>query len=158
MSKTQFPISVIMEKRPSVSRWADAYWAAVGLIVGKQAATEMTLLHTDGDIEQYLYPNLTVSLHRDECESYYHNMMSPNPSCYIVARTAEDGIPKPFLVSMSFDEAHAYQENEDQAYSVEIPAELYEWMESYMIDNYFPEKRFKRKLKDWKHGSEKPAS
>jgi hypothetical protein len=59
---------------------------------------------------------------------------------------------------MSFDEAHAYQENEDQAYSVEIPAELYEWMERYMIDNYFPEKRFKRKLKDWKHGSEKPAS
>lgn len=158
MSNTQFPISVIMEKRPSVSRWADAYWTAVGLIVGQQSATQMSLLHSDGSIEQYLYPGLTVSLHRDQCESYYHNMVAPKPSCYIVARTAEDGIPRPFLVTMCFDEAHSYQENEDQAFAVEIPAELYHWMESFMIDNYFPEKKFKRRLKDWKHGSEKPAS
>lgn len=158
MSKTQFPVSVIMEKRPSVSQWADAYWTAVGLIVGQQDTNAMRLLHKNGDIEQYLYPGLSVSLFRDECESYYHNMMSPKPSCYIVTRTAEDGIPIPFLVSMSFDEAHAYQEHDDQAHAVEIPAELYEWMEAFMIDNYFPEKKFKRKLKDWKHGSEKPTS
>ena len=74
----------------------------------------------------------------------------------MVAHTvADDGRPQPFLVSMSFDEAHAYLEGDDEIYAVDVPPELYRWTEAYVIANYFPEKKKKRKLRDWRaQGSE----
>ena len=46
----------------------------------------------------------------------------------------------------------AYQEGDDLVYSVPIPAELYRWLEAYVIEHYAPVKRIKRKRKDWKAG------
>ena len=102
MDQSSFPVSIIMEKRPSVSQWADAYWTVVGIIIGEQtvsenATTKKTHLHTRGDIEQYLYPGFSMHLYKDECESYYHNMVSPNPSCYVITDNEEGEEPKPFL-------------------------------------------------------------
>ena len=48
-----------------------------------------------------------------------------------------------------FDEAHAYLEGEDEIYAVDVPPELYLWAEAFVIANYFPEKKRKRKLRDW---------
>lgn len=157
---TSFPVSVILEKRPSVSQWADAYWTVIGIIVGgSEAQTEaedtendMVLLHSQNDIEQYRYSGLSVTLYKDECESYYHNLMSPKPGCYVITDKETDESPVPFRVSMSFDEAHSYQEGGKEIYAVDIPNELYEWVEAYIVDNYFPEKKRKRKLNDWKKG------
>jgi hypothetical protein len=50
---------------------------------------------------------------------------------------------------MSFDEAHAYLEGDDEIYAVDVPGELYRWTEAYVIAHYFPEKKKKRKLRDW---------
>ena len=145
-----FPVAIVMEKRPPVNPWATAYWKAVDVIVGTQSVQEPLLMQRQGDVEQYLFPGFQVSLHEDECESYYHNLKAPNPSCYIIANKAEDGTPIPFLVSLSFDEAHAYLEGEGEVYAVAIPPELYVWTEAYVLDHYFPEKKYKRKLNDWK--------
>jgi len=147
-----FPVSAILEKRPSSSPWADAYWRVTNILVGESSEQthDMRLLQKQGDTEQYLYPGLKVTLYVDECESYYHNMMSPNPSCYVITDQETDQAPIPFLVSMSFDEAHSYQEGGKEIYAVEIPSELYQWVENYVLDHYFPEKKRKRKLNDWK--------
>ena len=62
------------------------------------------------------------TLHVDECESYYYNLVSDSPRAYVVAHSADDERqPQPFLVSMSFDEAHAYLEGEDEIYAVDVP-------------------------------------
>ena len=124
----------------------------VGVIVGAQTSTEKTLLRTVDDVKQYLYPGFSVNLYKDECESYYHNMVSPKPGCYVITDNEDSEEPIPFKVSMSFDEAHSLHEGGREIYPVEIPAELYGWMEAFVIDNYFPEKKFKRKLKNWKQG------
>ena len=34
--------------------------------------------------------------------------------------------------------------------SVAMPAELYRWVEQYVLENYLPEKRKKRKRDNWK--------
>jgi hypothetical protein len=150
--QNSFPVSVILEKRPSVSKWANAYWTVLGIIVGESTDEGMMLLHSQNDIEQYRYSGLSVTLYRDECESYYHNLMSPKPGCYVITDKETDEAPVPFKVSMSFDEAHSYQEGGKEIYAVEIPNELYQWVEAYVLDNYFPEKKRKRKLNDWKKG------
>ena len=139
-----------MESSPSSSPWADVSWNAVGIcaVAGDRTDTEKTVQH--GKFEQYIYNDLKLRLFIDECESYYHNLMSPQPGCFIVARESDNGRPVPFLVSLSFDEAHAYHEGDDLVYSVPVPAELYRWTEAFIIENYIPEKRKKRKRQNWK--------
>lgn len=154
-----------MESKPSSNQWLDVSWDAIGVCgISKedQSSTETHIKLDDGgngegkSREQFIYSNLTLRLFLDECESYYHNLMSPQPGCFVVARDEdEDGNetrPIPFLVTMSFDEAHAYQEGDDLVYAVPIPVELYPWVEAYVVDNYSAEKRKKRKRKDWRKG------
>lgn len=145
-----FPVSVVLERRPAKSQWAEHVWTAAGITVGRHTEIEPQLVREEDDIAYYLLGGLHVALHVDECESYYHNMMSDTPRAYVVAHVEDASpMPQPFLISMSFDEAHAYLEGDDEIYAVDIPAELYRWTEAFVIANYFPEKKRKRKLRDW---------
>ena len=166
-------ISVIMESQPSSHPWADEVWDARGVVASSvDSANPHSLESNDnnevkvieqGDVKQLIYSGLKIQLFLDECESYYHNMMSPEPGCFIVARTEdEDGNdtdkPIPVLVTLSFDEAHSYLEGDDIVYAVPIPAELYRWAEAYVLENYVAEKRVKRKRVDWKKGDKRNSS
>ena len=152
-------IAVVMEKQPSSNPWADFRYDAIGVVVrGDEADSSVSCIYKDGEIEHLLVTGLTLRLHIDECESYYHNLMSPEPGCFIVASQPEDSddMPLPYLVSLSFDEVHAYLEGDEQIYSVKIPQQLYQWAEAYVLTNYVAIKKTKRKLKNW-HDSEKPG-
>lgn len=59
-------------------------------------------------------------------------------------------MPVPYLVSLSFDEVHAYLEGDEQVFAVEIPPELYKWSEAFILTHYVATKKTKRKLKNWK--------
>lgn len=157
-----FPVTVIMERRPAeVSTWVDYVWKAVGITVGDslQGQDQSRVDHTEDDYRLQLYPGYQLSLHVDECDSYYHNLMSPSPRCYVVVQQDdEDDEPRPFLVSLSFDEAHAYLEGDDSVFAVDIPPEIYRWTEAFVLTHYCPQQLKKRKRKDWrKDGSERPA-
>lgn len=146
-----FPVSVMMERLPATSPWIDYVWKAVGITVGAyDDDRKMLPVRDDGHSALFLFGGLRVQLHVDECESYYRNMVCGTPRAYVVAHQVDSSdAPKPFLVSLSFDEAHAYLEGEDEIYDVDIPPELYRWTEAFVIANYFPEKKTKRKLRDW---------
>ena len=149
-------ISVIMEKRPSNHAWVNFTYQAVGVVTGEYPQErEVKKIYEKDGLERYLFSGLSVQLYVDECESYYHNLMSPQPGCYIVASEPEtlDEMPEPYLVSLSFDEAHAYLEGDEQVYAVEIPADLYRWTEAFILMHYVATKKTKRKLKNW---SEQP--
>ncbi|GAA0407300.1 hypothetical protein GCM10009133_14910 [Cocleimonas flava] len=162
--KNSFTVSVIMESRPSQNKWIDEVWDAVGIVAlseqdvdaGESSeAKDQIKVVEQGEVKQLIYSGMKIRLYNDECESYYHNLMSPEPGCFIIAREEDaegndTGIPIPFLVSLSFDEAHAYLEGEATIYAVPIPPELYRWAEAYVVENYVAEKRIKRKRTDWK--------
>lgn len=149
-------LGVIFERFPSSSPWLEYRWDVAGVVaVSADTPDEFRQVNDLGDRQQYLYTSLSVLLHKDECESYYHNMKSPQPGCFVVARKHEDDAnqaPEPFLVTLSFDEAHSYLEGDDEVFAVPIPPELYQWTEAYVIEHYAPEKRKKRKRTDWKSG------
>lgn len=160
---TRFPISVVLESRPSISPWVDQVWTAVAvMVVGEPLQFKSDapqLIQQSGSVVRYLRAGLRLQLYPDECESYYHNLMSPEPSCYVIAHSEGcDVMPDPFLVSMSYDEAHAYMEGEDEIYAVPIPAELYRWVEAFVLRHYAPEKRVKRKRKNWVESSKGGAA
>jgi len=154
----QLNLAVLMEKKPSDHAWADFSYRAIGVVVRDPADAAVTRVYEHGNIEHYLVTGLVLRLHPDECESYYHNLMSPEPGCFIVAEQPDDpaDMPVPYLVSLSFDEVHAYLEGDEQVYSVEIPAELYRWAEAYVLTHYVAIKKTKRKLKNW-HDSGKAS-
>lgn len=149
-----FPVSAIMESRPSISSWLATSWRIIGIVVGWRESPDdgkPVAVNANGEVTRYLCNGLRVALYKDECESYYYNLISPKPRCYVVAHVENyDQPPDPFLVTLSFDEAHAYLEGEDDIYDVDVPAELYRWVEAFVLAHYAPEKRIKRKRKDWK--------
>ncbi len=152
-------VAALIEKKPSAHPWADFSYDAIGVVVrDAEEDRSVTRVFQDGEIEHYLVTGLAIQLHVDECESYYHNLMSPEPGCFLVADQPEDSddMPVPYLASLSFDEAHAYLEGDEVVYSVAIPRELYQWAEAYVLTHYVAIKKTKRKLRNW-HQTEKPG-
>ena len=157
----QMPISVVMEKKPSQHKWIDFSYKAIGVIAGQiTQETGVKKIHQENDVERYLFSGLKLQLFVDECESYYHNLMSPKPGCFVVADNMDDpnDMPVPYLVSLSFDEVHAYLEGDEHVYAMDIPPELYKWTEAFILSNYIAVKRTKRKLKDWKQQAQDGAT
>lgn len=146
-----FPVAVLLERRPATSPWIEHVWSAIGIAVGRHGdPLAPKLIHEAQGVARYLVGGLDLTLYTDECESYYYNLVSDTPRAYVLAHATGDGAqPEPFRVSMSFDEAHAYLEGDDQIYAVDVPPELYRWTEAFVIANYFPVKKQKRKLRDW---------
>ncbi len=153
-------VAVIMEKKPSTHPWADYVYQALGVVMrgGEEDKSVTRVYQNNEGVEHYLVTGLGIELFEDECESYYHNLMSPEPGCFIVAEQPDDydEMPVPYIASLSFDEVHAYLEGDEQVYSVQIPRELYQWAEAYVLTHYVAIKKTKRKLKNWREG-EKPA-
>lgn len=157
----EMPISVVMEKRPSDHQWVDFTYQAVGIVSEEHSQDRrITKIHQQNSVEYYLFTGLSLKLFSDECESYYHNLMSPHPGCFIVAEETddEDEIPTPYLVSLSFDEVHAYLEGDELVYAVEIPPELYKWTEAFILTHYIATKKTKRTLQNWKKQSQGKVS
>lgn len=156
------PVAVIMERRESTNIWADEIWTAVGVTGDTQLESPeqagWRVINEQPGMQQVLYAGFNIVLYVDECESYYHNIVSPDPDIYVIVRENDDGVPVPYIVTPSFDEANAYLECEGEVFTVPMPPELYIWMEEFVLQHYMPEKRVKRKRKDWrKEGHEGPG-
>jgi hypothetical protein len=156
-----FSVTLIMQESPCENPWIDASWDAIGILPEPKDKAEqppaVEVIEAHAGIKQHLYRGFTLRLHVDECESYYHNLLAPSPSCYVVASVADDGTPRPKLVTLSFDEAHAYLEGEESLYTVPMPPEIYRWTETFVLAHYVPVKRTKRKRQDWRqHEEDKP--
>lgn len=151
---THMPVCVIMQAQVSTSPWAEEIWSALAVTVSAQTEDQSILpreILQHQDKRHVLYPGFQLTLYKDECESYYHNLMSPQPGCFVIADSDnQQGCPIPLMVSMSFDEAHAYLEGDADIFAVPIPPELYKWTEQFVLQNYFPEQRKKRKNVEWK--------
>ena len=61
----------------------------------------------------------------------------------------------PFKVSVNYDEAASYMELEEQVFQVPMPPEVYRWLENFVVNNYIPVKKKKRKLVNWKDETKK---
>ena len=153
---SSFPVSVIMQKKISDNVWVDEIWEAIGVTVGDQgnidfgAEKNKKVIFQQEGITQYLNTGFHLELFVDECESYYYNLISPAPRCFIVADQNDSEVPVPFLVSLSYDAAHSYLEGDETVYTVDLPPELYRWSEAFILNHYAPEKKIKRKRINWK--------
>ena len=148
----EYQVTVMMQRQEIANNpWTDASWKAIGVMLDSRNDPELKHFErvvADADIEQYLWSGLPLSLYADECESYYYNLMADNPLIFVISRTNEVlNQPEPFVVTASFDEANAYQESDDQVFSAVMAPDIYRWIEGFVLENYVPEKKYKRKRK-----------
>ena len=100
-----------------------------------------------------------MELFPDGCESYWYNLLSQRPSLFVVCFERDEDEEGevdlvPAIVTASQDEANAHLESDDPVYSVPMPEKIIEWVERYVVENYEPEVKKKRKRQDWTKGSE----
>ena len=155
----RFQVAVVLNRKPSKHRWLRHNWTIKGLVVSSQDSVSKArgeCVRSDPEEgEDFLWGGLTLRLFKDQVESYYHNLMAPQPALYIILRSQEQdepqpGAPKPVRVSASFDEANAYVESDDDAQPAPMPAEIYPWVERFVLTHYAPERPIKRKRQNWK--------
>ena len=156
-----FSVSVIVEYRKARdNRWEDGHWQVSGVVAGSEAVDAgvgARQLHASTKGQQYLWSGLRVQLHRDDAASYYFNLVSDNPRVFIICSQEAGQAPKPFIATLSYAEATSYMETDAMVESVDMPAELYHWMERFVLEHYVPEKRKKRKRENWKAADNEPA-
>ena len=148
-----FAVAVILQKQAVEGNpWLDNRWNALGITVQSQLKDSISsrLIKQTATYSHYLWTGLTINLYVDQAESYYHNLMTQTPRLFVVCRMNNQDEPEPFLVTASSDEANSYVEVDDLAYSVDFPVEFYAWIEAFVLTHYVPEKKKKRKLKNWR--------
>jgi len=159
----QFPVSVLMHFKESQNKmWSSGQWEVTGLVAGAagEKLTGVTetkqLVSRDIGNGQIIWSGLTVQLYKDGAESYYHNLMSENPKAFVICKNdeVEGARPQPFLVTLSYDEAASFLEVDATVLSVAMPAELYRWVERFVLEHYVPERKRKRKRDSWKEHAE----
>ena len=155
----QFQVAVILRRKPSRNRWISHIWSVQGVVANSQDVVTQTAgqpVHSGPDgSEDFLWGDISLRLYKDQAESYYHNLLAPEPALYVILRTQQaqgpqPGAPYPVLVSASFDEANAYVESDDDAQPVAMPGEIYHWVERFVLKHYVPERPTKRKRNNWK--------
>ena len=150
----KYPVAVLVEFQVvRDNRWIDGRWAVTGVVAGEQLAGDSLtgrLVHSSEGGQQYLWTGLSVELHPDDAESYYCNLMSDTPGVFVICCEDQDEPLQPSIVTVSYGEATSYMETDQRVERVAMPAELYRWLERYVLANYVPEKKKKRKRDDWK--------
>lgn len=153
----QFPVSVLVNyKSTPQNRWQDGQWQVSGVIAGGQRQAEQvrsTCLHGGAEGRSLLWTGFNVELHKDDAESYYFNIISDRPRIFVICASDNQEALRPLVVTLSLDEAASYLESDQSVESLDMPAELYRWVELFVLEHYVPEKKKKRKRESWKGAS-----
>jgi hypothetical protein len=144
---------VILESRQlQRGRWPFTDWRLVGVIpmqADGDVPSEGKLIHTDAHSRQYLWSNLGLRLYRDAAESYWYNLTGQRPQLYVICGRRGEHELAPLLVTANYDEAAAHMETDSKVFSASIPAEIYRWLEAYVLENFEPPEDHRRERENW---------
>ena len=140
-------VAVVMERTPLASRWQSEKWEAKGILpdifgVGSPPRT----LYDDGSRLEVLYPGFDIELKGEELESYFLNLTSPQPKAFVLVR-ADDGTPRPAVVSVSYARAAGWMDANETVDAVPLPPDVHAWVGEFVERYYRPRPKFKRARK-----------
>lgn len=152
-----FPVSVILQrKQVQRGQWSWPQWDLVAVVTGENIEhrrSSRMKIHSDADAERYLWAGLELRLYKDGAESYWYNLMAKTPSLFVVCQDDpeldRDGELAPFIVTANQDEALAHMETDDLVLAVPMPEVIHQWVERFVVKNYVPQQKKKRKRRDW---------
>ncbi|WP_332826271.1 DUF3305 domain-containing protein [Ramlibacter sp.] len=145
-------VAVIMRKVPTSSHWQPWRWELSEVVPQEESfGAEPRLLYKGEDGERWLHPGFRAELFRDEAEGYYLNVTTPAPAWFVLWRmedepsVAAEPIPRPLIVTLSYNEAGRWLDAQETVENVPAPAHIVEWMAAFAEEHYEPEQKKKRK-------------
>jgi hypothetical protein len=148
------PVAVLLQQKIVQGKgWSVPEWNVVGVLGGEHTGSAVSepVLVRDED-RQYLWGGYRLNLYLDSCESYWHNLTGEQPSLFVICTETQDRGMQPLIVTADGLEASASTEGDDRVFRASIPPEIYLRIEKFVVDNYVPRERKKRKRQKWTEG------
>ena len=103
-------------------------------------------MRDDGNSAQWLFPNLPVTLFRDEAEGYYLNLTSGSPVWFVMWRIdhADPSLAWPESVSLSYNECGRWLDAQERVDNCPLDESVRAALQEYVDIHYRPEPK-KRK-------------
>ncbi len=160
-NQLQFTVSVVIERQvKTVGRWSVNQWELTGILSAPEGPDRMegpVELRQTKNHSQYMWQGLKIKLFADASEGYWYNLLSETPYAFVLfEHDSEDDedIPSPILVTVNQDEASGHLEADNLVLSSPLPTDIRDEVEKFVVDNYVPETRKKRKRRNWFQESE----
>lgn len=115
-----------------------------------------TELEKSENSQRFLWSGLVLSFFKDGGESYWHSLVGQQQEIFVICQEDEDDELSPILVTADYDEAMAYHEADDTIFSTPMPQVVYQTLERFVLENYAPEKKTRRKRKEWHNEKDEP--
>ena len=105
----RIPVSVVVERRPGATPWAEWSWRAVEVLEGQTGLPPWTVLREEAGRTLFLAGNAEVELHPTDTANYRDNLQADPPLIWAVLREADEapGL-RLYTVTVDAGEAHLY--------------------------------------------------
>ena len=143
MQHPRFPAAVLMQWTRLNDRWQSEKWEAIAVIEDDGTQMAPTLLMSDQFHARWLHPGYTLNLYRDEAEGYYLNLSAPQPFVFVMWRL-ENGMARPSILTLSYNEAARMMDADEQVDGVPMPEQWRESLDGFVALYYQPETKSKR--------------
>lgn len=143
------PVSVLVERRPGTTRWAEWAWRAVEVLEDAPEAPPWTVLRQEEGRTLFLAGRSEVTLHPTDTDNYKHNLESASPRVWVVLRPVETepGLAL-HLVTVDAGEAHLYADvGSDVLESLPLPAGLRDLVSAFVAEHH-RERGFHKRRRD----------
>jgi len=154
------PVRVVLKRSKSKNQWVKFNWSVVKVLPGSGNNNSLITRIFDENKksnEELFKVETEIDLHRAEAEAYMENLVSTDPSIYVVLRPdAPDDTPSEFgitldSVCLSPYIIQDYEDiGEDQIEKVPLKGPIANFLENFVI-NHFKPIEFKKRHRDKKH-------
>lgn len=133
-----------------MTRWAKYAWSVCAVLPGAGGA-DWKVLREQGEATEFHAATLPLTLYVSDAEAYAHELMTRDPSVYVVLRPNEGSTDIPWkvaLVTASPYEAQDYCDSaEELVEKISMPEGLRAWIGDF-VDTYFEEEVFVKRRRD----------
>ncbi len=153
--RPEYKVAIVLEKQEkTVNSWSSYQWELAAVLSDEDGPDSLQgpiVIRESQKLSQYLWKGLKIRLFVDASEGYWYNLLSDVPFAFVVceADSVDDDVPVPLLVTVSQDEAGAHLETDSLVLSGPLPADIRDQTEQFVVNNYVPQVKKKRKRRNW---------
>ncbi|MDE0308886.1 MAG: DUF3305 domain-containing protein [Acidiferrobacterales bacterium] len=158
-----FNLTIVVEcHTKTFNGWPSVQWELTTILSDPEGPASLDgphPIHTSDKISQYMWKGVQLRLHLDAAEGYWYNFLSEIPYAFVVFETDtvdDDSVPMPIFATVSQDEAGAHLETDCLVLSAALPTDVRDKIEQYIVENYVPQTKKKRKRKNWFEEANQP--
>jgi hypothetical protein len=145
----RIPVTVLAERRPGATPWAEWSWRAVEVLEDAPDLPPWTVLREEAGRTLFVAGRTEVALYPTDTPNYRENLQADAPRIWVVLRETEapPGL-RLYTVTVDGGEAHIYAETgNDLLESLVMPAGLRAVVEAFVVQHHV-ERAFHKRQRD----------